>query len=157
MRLAFALLVLEKDRDDMNITIMRQTVLAIALMTMSVSAFAAETNTNGSPANDMLLLDSLGRMLDWNARFPIQLPGQVCRQKSCNGSARTRMDSSFSPTCHRCSCLTLLVRMIMAIRPSAPARFSPLFRWTGRCKVENTGFRNTVFAIRCNKPLHWSA
>jgi porin len=47
----------------MNIATMRQTVLAIVLTTVSVSAFAAETNTNGSPANDMLLLDSLGRVV----------------------------------------------------------------------------------------------
>jgi carbohydrate-selective porin OprB len=47
----------------MNLTTIRQTFLAIALATMPVIVSAAETDTSGSPTNDMLLLDSMGRVV----------------------------------------------------------------------------------------------
>ena len=46
----------------MNITTIKLTFLAVTLAA-PVTAFAAETDTSGSSANDMLLLDSLGRVV----------------------------------------------------------------------------------------------
>jgi hypothetical protein len=105
----------KKDRDDMNITIMRQTVLAIALTAVSVTAFAGDTNMN-----DMLLLDSLGRVVrvptnavpsELQPSSDVGLERQI-PNPTAGASARTRMDSSFFQPRHRRSCLTLPVRMI---------------------------------------------
>ncbi len=67
MRLAVALSgsvpVPEIDREEMNITNIRKLFLAIALAAMPVTSFAAETDTSGSSSDDMLLLDSLGRVV----------------------------------------------------------------------------------------------
>lgn len=47
----------------MDFTALRQTVLAAALMAASATAFAEGTNTSGPPSGDMLLLDSMGRVV----------------------------------------------------------------------------------------------
>ncbi len=47
----------------MEFTASRQTVLVAALMAVSLTAFADGTNTSGSPSGNMLLLDSMGRVV----------------------------------------------------------------------------------------------
>jgi porin len=47
----------------MSITTIWKVVLSIALTGVSLAALAAGTDTSSSPANDMLLLDSLGRVV----------------------------------------------------------------------------------------------
>jgi hypothetical protein len=47
----------------MSITTIWQAVLTVALAAVSVTAFSTETNTNDSLSGDMLLLDSIGRVV----------------------------------------------------------------------------------------------